>query len=265
MITALFRKKAGRKKLPKSTPRSRFKFVATFETLMLGLSLAVIVGLASYMKLGWQDIENMMFGNLKQVQLVGEYRHINRSSLEDIFEPVLGQHLMSLDLAELESRFAVIPWVQDVTITRVWPDQLSVRIQERQAVARWQERGLIDQDGQVFFPSTVAHPELPSLIIEPDDSASALSFYYHLSEVFRQLNTPITHLIEDSPRSWKIAFNEGFIITLGQHDIEQRAQRFVVAYDRDLRSVKEHIQCVDLRYPDGFSIRWKKKGEQSLC
>ncbi len=55
-----------------------------------------------------------------------------------------GRNLVALDLAPLASRLARHPWIQRVTLTKRFPDGLSVRITERRALALY-------RDGERFW------------------------------------------------------------------------------------------------------------------
>jgi cell division septal protein FtsQ len=50
-----------------------------------------------------------------------------------------GRNLVALNLAPLASRLAAHPWIERVTLTKRFPDELSVRVTERRAVALYRE------------------------------------------------------------------------------------------------------------------------------
>ena len=50
-----------------------------------------------------------------------------------------GRNLVALDLAPLASRLAALPWIERVTLTKRFPDELAVRVDERRAVALYRE------------------------------------------------------------------------------------------------------------------------------
>ena len=55
-----------------------------------------------------------------------------------------GRNLVSLSLAPLASRLATHPWIERVTLTKRFPDELTVRVVERRAVALY-------RDGDAFW------------------------------------------------------------------------------------------------------------------
>ncbi len=65
--------------------------------------------------------------------------HVTREQVLECFAPDLGRNLYHIPLRQRQQRLEEIPWVRHAAVLRIWPDQLRVRIQERQPVAfvRW--------------------------------------------------------------------------------------------------------------------------------
>jgi cell division protein FtsQ len=66
----------------------------------------------------------------------------SRSRTEEILAALSewnGRNLVSLPLAPLATRLAAHPWIERVTLSKRFPDELSVRVIERRAVALYRE------------------------------------------------------------------------------------------------------------------------------
>jgi cell division protein FtsQ len=66
-----------------------------------------------------------------------------------------GRNLVALSLAPLASRVAAHPWIERVTLSKRFPDGLSVRVNERQAVALYREDErfwLVSAEGNLIAP-----------------------------------------------------------------------------------------------------------------
>ena len=66
-----------------------------------------------------------------------------------------GRNLVSLDLAPLATKLAAHPWIDRVTLTKRFHDQLSVRVTERRAIALYRENDLfwwVGADGRLIAP-----------------------------------------------------------------------------------------------------------------
>ncbi len=59
-------------------------------------------------------------------------------------------NLFTVDIERLRQSLEKLPWVRNVSIRREFPRSLEVRLEEHQALARWNEAALVDQQGEVF-------------------------------------------------------------------------------------------------------------------
>jgi cell division protein FtsQ len=95
-------------------------------------------------------------------------RYASRMQVLRIFSPDFGRSVYLLPLAERRDKLKQLDWVRDASISRIWPNRLYVRIQERVPAAYLQipsERALrialIDADGIILQPPARGHFELP--------------------------------------------------------------------------------------------------------
>lgn len=70
-------------------------------------------------------------------------------------EPWRSKNLIALDLSPLADRLARQPWIERVTLSKRFPDGLSVRVSERRAVA------LLREGGRLFWLDAYGHPIAP--------------------------------------------------------------------------------------------------------
>lgn len=61
--------------------------------------------------------------------------HGSRWKLQRVFAADFGRSIFAVPLAERRRRLLAVDWVEDASVSRVWPNRLLVRIQERQPVA----------------------------------------------------------------------------------------------------------------------------------
>ncbi len=246
---------------PLAQSGSRRGSVWLAEAVLTLVSVAIVATAVIVMRPDWG---HLIFGQLQHIRFEGAYKHLDRLELESVTAPHLGKNLFDIDLARLEARFAKLPWVQGVVMRRIWPDTLVVEIKERQAVARWGKQGLIDDTGAVFFPDHVDYPELSVFLTAADRNRIALDFYHRLVDWLQMPASEIGYLIEDANRSRTAVLKRGMTLVIGRRDTEARVKRFARAYANGLGDIATHIACVDLRYADGFAVRWKEK-ERVSC
>ncbi len=98
-------------------------------------------------------------------------RYASQSRVARVFSSDLGRSISLLPLAERRRRLLGIDWVEDASISRIWPDRVLVRITERKPVAfvnlplaenaRISRMALIDREGVFLDPPPSSHFTFP--------------------------------------------------------------------------------------------------------
>lgn len=92
--------------------------------------------------------------------------YANREAVQGVFEGDLGRSVYLLPVKQRRLELMGIPWVKDATVSRLWPNRVSVRVQERKPLAFVKRRGgaeatLIDGDGVLMDAPPTWRFELP--------------------------------------------------------------------------------------------------------
>jgi len=93
-------------------------------------------------------------------------KYTNRTKVRRIFSGDFEHSIFSVPLDERRRRLLAIDWVEDASVSRVWPDRLVVRIRERTPVAYVYFRSgvlLIDAHGALLDPPPASHFAFPVL------------------------------------------------------------------------------------------------------
>jgi cell division protein FtsQ len=93
-------------------------------------------------------------------------KYTNRGKVRRIFSGDFEHSIFSVPLDERRRRLLAIDWVEDASVSRVWPDRLVVRIHERTPVAYVYFRSgvlLIDGHGALLDPPPESHFAFPVL------------------------------------------------------------------------------------------------------
>ncbi len=195
---------------------------------------------------------------LRHVHLEGELRHLNEVDMQRVVEAYLGQNFLILDIDALHTHFAANPWIERVTVRRRWPDTLEVGFQERIPFGRWGENEMVDIDGERFRPGTIPESGPWPLLSGPDGHERELIRVYREASVLAdQAGLRLVRLIQDERRAWRMVFANGLEIWLGKELLMGRLRRFVDIYPQVLSERTDEVAAVDLRYTNGFAVRWK--------
>ena len=93
-------------------------------------------------------------------------RYTASAKVERVFAGDFERSIFAMPLAERRRRLLAIDWVEDASVSRVWPDRLLVRIRERRPVAFVNLRSgplLIDAQGVLLEPPAGTRFPLPVL------------------------------------------------------------------------------------------------------
>lgn len=164
------------------------------------------------------------------------------------------------DVAAIRGALVELPWVRAASVRRVWPDALHVTLVEEQAAARWAGGGLVSVDGKVFHPPQGEADGLPLLEGPSRSARQMVDYYFALQRELAPLGLQIVHLGMDARRAWELTLSNGIRLTLGSRDADRQVQRFVRFYPQVMAARAAEIEQVDLRYSNGFAVRWRASG-----
>jgi cell division protein FtsQ len=224
----------------------------------------VVLVLAASAVWGVAELRDSNTLPLRSVHLKGEFIHVTEQELREVVASSKLAGFFSSDLEGLTSRLRNMPWVELVAVRRVWPDTLHITVIEQQAVAYWNDNALLNSAGQTFSPARETYPHgLPQFNGPQGTEMQILERYMSMREILQAQGRDIDELILDARRAWQLKLDNGISLALGRTDGQQRLQRFTRAYANLLNEKQEIISTVDLRYTNGFAVRWQASEENA--
>jgi cell division protein FtsQ len=198
------------------------------------------------------------------VRVEGSFQHLTPADVRAQLVDKASGGFFSLDVDRVKQAAESLPWVAQASVRRVWPDTLVVIVQEQTAVAHWNKEDLLNTHGQIFRPhQSSSLPQLPRLG-GPEGSASVvLDRYQNLSTLLNGLDLQIAELSLSERRAWELQLANGTRIQLGREQDDMAVQRLVQAYPVALREQLDRIAEIDLRYTNGFAVRWRAAAEKT--
>jgi cell division protein FtsQ len=240
--------RAERKPLPwRQWGRRALPAVAV--ALVLGLLLA-----------GWKMLDYVGSVPVSRVMVTGNLRHLDRNLLVARVEPLLaGAGFMTVDLESIRTALQALPWVEQVSIQRRWPDQLVIAVSEQEAIARWGGDGLLNRRGEVFRPQPLGDVATLPKLFGPDNlAAEVVGRYAELRALLGEQNLSLLSLGIDERGSWAATLQNGIVLRLGTGDTLKKIRRFLHIYRADLSRQLDRIDYIDLRYSNGLAVGWKQ-------
>ena len=190
---------------------------------------------------------------LREVRIEGELKHVSSQQVKLITARYLKGNFFTVDLEKTRDAFKKLPWARNVTVRRRWPSALEVVIEEHKELARWGNVALVNTYGELF--NAASDSELPIFLGPADGVHEVTKHYGALSELLGSVEMKVSEIALTPRRSWQIRTDNGLIIALGRDEMVSRLKRFVSVYPQTLASANGHLNYVDLRYPNGFSLR----------
>ncbi len=204
-----------------------------------------------------QALLNSPLFPLREVTVLGELAHTTRDELEGATRGRVAGNFFAADLAAIRGGLEQLPWVRRVDVRRVWPDRIEVALEEHVALARWGDVGLVNTFGERFGAQSEA--SLPMFAGPVSTEGEVTRRYRRYSELLAPLGSALERVILTPRFAWQLRLANGLSIELGRDlandQAEARLVRFVAAYPQTLGRLARRHEYVDLRYPNGFSLR----------
>ncbi|HWB86733.1 MAG TPA: FtsQ-type POTRA domain-containing protein [Bryobacteraceae bacterium] len=192
-------------------------------------------------------------------------QYASRARVLRTFTTDFNHSVFAIPLAERRRRLLAIDWVEDASISRIWPDRLVVHIRERKPVAFVFFRSgvlLIDPDGVLLEPPAQAQFTFPVLsgVGEDETEVQRRARVGALLEVEHDLGALATDVSEvnagDLENIQIVAQvnHHTMELALGDTNFARRYQNFVNHYPEILKRSPE-VKMFDLRLDDRITAK----------
>jgi cell division protein FtsQ len=192
-------------------------------------------------------------------------KYTPRGKVERVFAEDFDRSVFSVPLGERRRRLLAIDWVEDATISRIWPDRLLVRVRERTPVAFVVMHGttlLVDSHGVLLdFPrqASFAFPVLRGLLEEESEAQrrERVRLMLRVQADVGYLAKDISEVNVADPDNVRITAQvEGRAVELilGDTRFGRRYQNFVSNYP-EIRRRSPEAKSFDLRLDDRITVR----------
>ena len=252
---------AAKKRAQAKRKQQRMPVTAWLKPL---LAVLTVTGSAAGLALLVQWSKDPQQWPVRSVQLQGEFRHLQRDSVQNVVAPLTRDGFFALNVARIQEQLGRLPWVDRVSVRRVWPDRLQIQLHEQRPVARWGERGFLNARGETFEPAHDTElPRLPGLQGPDGYQHRVLAMYQRMRELLQPLQLDVTSLQLDARRTWQMRLSNGLDIAVGRNDPVERIVRFVSVYPAILAAGNGQVVSVDLRYSNGFAVHWRREQQET--
>ena len=228
--------------------------------------LVLALALFAYGALRWLAAQPRFAIRTVQVQAAGEraLEHVSAERVAQFCLPRINGTFFTTDLAQAKSAFEALPWVRSASVRRQWPDRLVVRLEEHQALARWNDDGgnrFVSVKGESFNApgEKVLGAALPLLTGPEGSERDVVGHYAAFRERLAVIGKAPQVVALSARQAWTLRLADGMVVEIGREQpassVLSRVERFVSRYAATVGQVTSRVEVVDLRYPNGFAVR----------
>lgn len=194
---------------------------------------------------------------VRELQVHATFRHVSAAQIRAAVAPTLGAGFFAIRLDKVRDAVAALPWVGQVEVSKHWPDALDITVSEIQPVARWGSGALLGRDGRIFkVPDAAVVNGLPQFNAPDDRAADVTAFYRTALTDFAPYNLQVTGVDLSARGSWSLTLSNGGHVVVGSDKPDQHLARFAAALPILMRGRSDGFVYADLRYSNGFAVRW---------
>jgi cell division protein FtsQ len=194
---------------------------------------------------------------VRELQVHATFRHVSAAEIRAAVQPSLGAGFFAIDLGKVRDAVAALPWVGQVQVSKHWPDALDITVEEIRPVARWGATSLLGSDGRLFkVPDANVVNGLPQFNAPDDRVVDVLAFYRTAETDFAPYDQQVAEVDLSARGSWALVLSGGGRVAVGGDQPDQRLARFAAALPILLHGRSDGFVSADLRYSNGFAVRW---------
>lgn len=256
------------------TPKTRPVFGALkYGLRMIAIGSVLVVGLYGYHRVEMFLIRDPRFQlptpeyglDSPNLEVTG-VRNASRMNVLRVFSSDFGRSVYLMPLQQRREGLRAVDWIRDASISRIWPNRIIVRVEERNPVAfleipsdtgRMARVALIDADGVILEPPQHSSFHLPVVTgIRAGEVLSVRRDRIHrmmrLMKDIGPMGERVSEVDASDPDNLKAAVRAGdhvVSVMLGDHNFAQRLENFVSHYTEIEKRLPE-ARTLDLRLED---------------
>lgn len=222
------------------------------------LTLTIIVAAGS---LAFKAFDGLRAMPVTRVAVSGELRWVSEQMIAAEVQPFLAAGFVSLDIDGIREQLLQQPWIDEVQVSRRWPDEISIEVVEQKPIAKWGKLSYLNHRGNLFTPAKSQlkaqyFTTLPLLYGPEPRRDQVINYFRQLRSSLLDEQLNLQQLTVDGSGSWLAVLDNQVVLSLGEGEVMVKIRRFIRAYQQLLAKDFSRVKSVDLRYNNGFSVAW---------
>lgn len=195
---------------------------------------------------------------IKYVRTEGVFQYLSKDEIKTALEPLVKTGFFDADVHAIHDAVLALPWVESVTVKRVWPDAIDIKVRERKPFVRWGEKSLVSDQGIVFTPKSVeAFGDLIVVTGPEQQHGKVLEIMKGVKTALADQSLELAEFSINNRWAWKFKLANGLEVLLGRNEQLKKLQRFLKTLTVLQQEQIDAMEVIDLRYPNGYAVSWK--------
>jgi cell division protein FtsQ len=200
---------------------------------------------------------------IKYVRTEGVFQYLSKDEIKTALQPLVTTGFFDADMQTIHQAVSELTWVDTVTVKRVWPDAIDIKIREKKPYVRWGQQSLVSARGEIITPKNIdPFMTLPLLQGPEQQQLKTLEIMKGVNTALADQSMKMAEFTINDRWSWKIKLTTGLEILLGRNEQLKKLQRFLKTLQVLGQEQVEKMAIVDLRYPNGYAVSWKPETEE---
>lgn len=200
---------------------------------------------------------------IKFVRTEGVFQYLSKDEIKTALQPLVMSSFFDADMQAIHKAVLELTWVDSVTVKRVWPDAIDIKIREKKPYVRWGQHGLVSTRGELITPKNMEPFESLPILQGPElQQVKTLEIMKGVNTALADQSMKMAEFTINDRWAWKIKLTTGLEILLGRNEQLKKLQRFLKTLEVLGQQQVESMAIVDLRYPNGYAVSWKPGTEE---
>ena len=232
------------------------------KVVLIGLILFSLFGFVGYENIVKWPVKFLPIKRvshpIKYVRVEGVFQYLSKNEIQTAVQPMVTGGFFDIDIQEIQSTVASLPWVDSVNVKRIWPDTIDIKVFEKIPFVRWGENSLLTEQGTIFTPLQMEAFKGMTMVHGPDmQQIKVLEIMKGIRIALADHSMELSEFYINDRDDWKIKLSTNLEILLGRSEQLKKLQKFLKTLNVLKQEQVEQMALLDLRYPNGYAVSWK--------
>lgn len=202
---------------------------------------------------------------ISNIVIDAEFKRVNSEQIRLTVATQKQRSFFKLNATQIREDLLQIPWVSDVSVNKKWPNTLRIKLKEHKAVAVWNEKKLLNGNGDIFEVDSLEDlSALPHFKSKASDSKIVWNKYMRFNDIIKNIGFDITACEISTIGSWNLVLNNGINIIVGSDYQDAKLVRLTETWESLLNTNETLPSYIDLRYTNGYAVKWQKVNKKYI-